>query len=115
MRFWEHWFVTLNNEIKQGQVSFNNKVGFGFFYLNCDKPKITKQVLMQILLHSDFGTCVFHLWVPSFDIGTSRLQLSTWIMIKRLPLEYLQLLHMDATQIGVVIGSDQRKLKLKHP
>lgn len=55
---------------------------------------------MQTPCHSDYGTCVFHPWVPIFDvINPSRLKLPTWITIKRLPLEYLQLIHMVATKV----------------
>jgi hypothetical protein len=114
--FLEPWLKSLNNTIKQGQVFFNHEAGFGFFYLKCDTQETTKQVLMQTPFPNDFGTCVFHPWVPVFDAANpSSLRLPTWITIKRLPLEYLQMAHLVAAEVGTVLGSDPNNSMLKNP
>lgn len=85
-----------------------------FFYLKCNSPVTTKHVLMQTPFHSNFGTCVFHPW--AFDVdGPFGLQLSTWITIKRFPVDDLQLVHMVHTEAGEVLGCDMANASLKHP
>lgn len=66
--FLEPWLEALNSEIKQGKVTLNHEVGHGFLYLKCDTLNTTKHVLMQTPFQSDFGSCVIHPWVPTFDV-----------------------------------------------
>lgn len=71
---------------------------------------------MQTPFHSDFGTCVFHPWVPEFDGDYPfGLQLPTWISIKRFPLDDLQLVHVVVTEVGEVLGCDMANASLRHP
>lgn len=114
--FLEPWLEASNSEIKQDKVTFNHEVGHGFVYLKCDTPTTFKHVLMQSPFHSDFGSCVFHPWVPAFEVDNPcNLQMPTWITIKQLTLEHLQLAHLVAVEIGEVLGCGPDNDTLKHP
>lgn len=114
--FLESWLEALNYEIKWGKVTFYHEFGQGFLYLKCDTIDTTKHVFMQTPFQSDFGSCVIHPWVPTFDgDNPSGLQLPTWIMIKWLSLEYLQFAHVITTEVGEALGCDHDNASLKHP
>lgn len=75
------WMEALNNRKMHGQVFFNHEAIFGFFYLKRHTQETTKQGLMQTPSSKNFGTSVFHPWVPTLDAANlSSLRLPTWII-----------------------------------
>lgn len=110
----EPWMEALNSKIRNGHVSFNHEACF--FYLKCNSPETMKQILMQTLFRNGLGMSVFHPWVLASDASNlSRSQLPTWITIKKLPLEHMQLAHLVTAKVDVILGCDPENVTLRNP
>jgi hypothetical protein len=67
---------------------------------------------MQTLFHNDLGMCVFHPWVSALMLVIYLdYKLLTCITIKNLLIEYIQLAHLVAAKVDVILGIQHFTLK----
>jgi hypothetical protein len=103
------WLHELQGTIKPGRIILHKEAGCGYSYIRTDCEATTRRILGLSPHRLQVGTALFHNWVPAFDPNKPvGLTIPVWISLRRIPLEYLDCAHALASQVGKVIGEDNR-------
>jgi hypothetical protein len=103
------WLNELQSEIKPGRIVLHKEVGCGYLYIRTDCEETTRRILGMSPHRLQAGTTLFYNWVPAFNPSKPvGLIVPVWISLRRIPLEYLDYARQLASQVGTVIGEDNR-------
>jgi len=110
------WISTPNKAINLGKVSYLFDVGKGFFYLKTNSPATTIMVLTKPPFKTQWGTCIFQQWVPSFNLYFPMgMHLWSWISFKKLCMEFFPIINFIATQVGELLETGKTNEVVKDP
>jgi len=90
-------------------VGLGRELGRGFFLI-LSKQQATIQKLLMLTPHrSRWGTCILQKWTSGFKAHKpSRLRIPTWVILKDLLEEFLNVASEIVGGLGVVLGIDKR-------
>jgi hypothetical protein len=121
------WLEKLKEHV-QGPLVRGRNLGRGFFILKADDKDVVKNLLMLTPYRLKFGLCVFQWWVsdfdPNTDIGgpamgskgqTNGLIIPTWITLRQVKEEFMEVAKEIAARIGEVLGVDEGNDGVKDP
>jgi hypothetical protein len=102
------WVIVLQKQVGDW-VGIGRSLGRGFFQLLSRQPAVTQKILMLTPYKSRWGTCIFQTWMPGFNASRPvGLKVPTWVTLKGVPGEFLNVAAEMAGRLGDLLGSDKR-------
>lgn len=103
-----NWLAVLQKEVGEW-VGVGRTLGRGFFQVLCKHPAATQKVLMLTPHKSRWGTCILQTWTPGFNATRPvGLKVPTWITLKDVTGEFINVAEEIAQGLGEILGRDRR-------
>jgi hypothetical protein len=92
-------------------VGISHSLGRGFFQVLSRQLAVPQKILMLTPYKSRWGTCIFQTWMPGFNATKPvGLKVPTWVTLKDVPGEFLNVAAEMASKLGELLGSDKRNV-----
>ena len=110
------WLSKLNSEISGSSISYSGDLGWGFTCLKASNQNVARQALVLTPCRIGSFLCVFQQWTPLLDPSSSRdMLIPTWIILKKLSLQFFGVALEIAASLGKVLGKDTQNSYFKDP
>lgn len=90
-------------------VGLGRELGRGFFQILSKQQATTQKLVMLTPHRSRWGTCILQSWTSGFNARKPvGLCVPTWVTLKNVPFEFLNVSADIAGDLGAVLGEDKR-------
>jgi hypothetical protein len=110
------WQWTLHDAAQPGTAFFYQEVGTGFYYISIDSLETIQRLLLTASHQLRRNTIIYEEWVRFFNpFKPYRILIPTWITLRLIPLELLDMAPQIAGVVRKVLICDNTSAKSSSP